>query len=145
MPEGEIHMVDKINKMEGRSDDLSYVQRLDRNDSEKRLKMLFRPEEEGRKGDEEIDAAEAIKDAYMTVNEGETTDTTSGFEDDLLLTRSKDADDKKKPAAGQGKAKADRAVEEGIKSSDDEEQEDDQQAAVQTAPKQDTVSDRASG
>jgi len=52
----------------------------------------------------------------MTVNEEETTDTTSGLEDESLLTRSEG--EKKKPVVVAEKDK--RTVEAGIKSSDDE-------------------------
>ena len=46
MPEAEVFMVDQLSKMEGRMDDMSYVQRMEREDTEKRMNMLFRPEDE---------------------------------------------------------------------------------------------------
>jgi hypothetical protein len=69
-----------------------------------------------------------LKEAYMTVNEDETTDTTSGLEDEGLLTRSKEGS---KLAAEEG-TKSKRAVQEGIKSSDDESEA--QEVAAKKAP-----------
>ena len=45
--------------------------------------MLFKPDEAGKDQDDELDLA------YETVNEGETTDTTSGVEDEALLASTK--------------------------------------------------------
>jgi len=61
---------------------------MERSGVDKRLKMLFKPDEDA--AGQDFDAAEALKEAYMTVNEDETTDTTSGLEDESLLTRSKE-------------------------------------------------------
>jgi len=87
MPEGEVHMIDELNSMEGRTEDQSYASRVENDDVAKRLKMLFKPEDADSK-DSDFDAAEAVKEAYETVNEGETTDTTSGIDDDSLMQRS---------------------------------------------------------
>ena len=64
-----------------------------------------------------------MKEAYMTVSEGETTDTTSGPDEDNLMMRSDDAKPTKKASIKQAKTGS---VEEGIKSSDDEAVEDEQ-------------------
>ena len=86
MPEAEVFMVDQLSKMEGRMDDMSYVQRMERNETEKRMNMLFRPD--GEKEAASFDASEVLDEAYETVNEGDTTDTTSGLDDDALTARS---------------------------------------------------------
>lgn len=111
MPEAEVHMVDQLAGMEGRVDDLSYVQKMERDDVSKRLKMLFKPDEDVEAP--EFDPNEALNDAYETVNEGETTDTTSGIDTEgQLATRQTDRD-------GAGDAKKGK-VQEGIMSSSDE-------------------------
>ena len=46
MPEAEVHMVDQLSKMEGRLPDESYSRMLERDDVSKRLKMLFKPDEQ---------------------------------------------------------------------------------------------------
>ena len=113
--------------MEGRQDDLSYVQLMEKDDTAKRMKMLFKPDEaEGAAEEGGYDATEALNDAYETVNEGETTDTTSGLDDDALFSRSEDpntATTKREVATEKAaKVKVAPVVEEGIKSSDDEEE-----------------------
>ena len=128
MPESEVHMIDSLSKMEGRVDDLSYVQQMERNDVDKRLRMLFKPGED--QSSKDFDAAEALKEAYMTVNEDETTDTTSGIEDESLLTRKEG--EKKKPVEAAEKPK--RTVEAGIKSSDDEDAGEAQTAVSEKSP-----------
>ena len=128
MPESEVHMIDSLSKMEGRVDDLSYVQQMERNDVDKRLRMLFKPGEN--QSGKDFDAAEALKEAYMTVNEDETTDTTSGIEDESLLTRKEG--EKKKPVEAAEKPK--RTVEAGIKSSDDEDAGEAQTAVSEKSP-----------
>lgn len=128
MPESEVHMIDSLSKMEGRVDDLSYVQQMERNDVDKRLRMLFKPGED--QSGKDFDAAEALKEAYMTVNEDETTDTTSGIEDESLLTRKEG--EKKKPVEAAEKPK--RTVEAGIKSSDDEDAGEAQTAVSEKSP-----------
>ena len=91
MPEAEVHMVDQLAGMEGRVDDLSYVQKLERDDVSKRLKMLFKPDEDVETP--AFDPNEALNDAYETVNEGDTTDTTSGIDTEgQLATRQTDRD-----------------------------------------------------
>lgn len=57
----------------------------------------------------------------MTVSEAETTDTTSGLDDESLMARSQE--DRRAPVkqGNAASAKPKRAVEEGIKSSDEEE------------------------
>lgn len=87
MPEAEVHMIDELHSMEGRTEDQSYASRVENDDVAKRLKMLFKPEDADSK-DKDFDAAEAVNEAYETVNEGETTDTTSGIDDDSLMERS---------------------------------------------------------
>ena len=47
MPEAEVHMIDHLSKMEGRMPEESYSRTLARDDVQKRLKMLFKPDEEG--------------------------------------------------------------------------------------------------
>ena len=83
MPEIEVQMIEHISKMEGRLPDDSYTRMLDNDGASKRLKMLFKPDEAAKDQDEELDLA------YETVNEGETTDTTSGVEDEALLASTK--------------------------------------------------------
>lgn len=125
MPEGEVHMVDQLSSMEGRLDDLSYVQLMEKDETAKRMKMLFKPDDaEGAADQGEFDAAEALNEAYETVNEGDTTDTTSGLDGDALLSRNDpDAETKKRQVSNvkSTKTKTAPAVEEGIKSSDDDE------------------------
>ena len=89
MPEAEVFMVDQLSKMEGRMDDMSYVQRMEREDTEKRMNMLFRPEDEQEAA--KFDANEVLDEAYETVEEGLTTDTTSGLDEDSLTARSQGA------------------------------------------------------
>ena len=48
------------------------------------MKMLFKPED-GTSKTPDFDAAEALQEAYETVNEGDTTDTTSGIDTEGLL------------------------------------------------------------
>jgi hypothetical protein len=81
--------------MEGRDDDYSYVKTMERDDVNKRLKMLFKPDEQeptsshSQDSSAKQDDSDTLKEAYETVNEGETTDTTSGVEDETLLQRTK--------------------------------------------------------
>jgi len=82
--------------------------------------MLFKPEDEDSQGNDDFDAAEALNEAYETVNEGETTDTTSGIDEDGLIERTKPKSAQSKEADAKAKASK-KDVEEGIKSSDDEE------------------------
>jgi len=57
----------------------------------KRLKMLFKPDEDIETAT--FDANEALNEEYETVNEGDTTDTTSGMDTEgLLVTRKIDSD-----------------------------------------------------
>lgn len=86
MPEAEVFMVDHLSNMEGRMDDMSYVQRMERDETEKRMNMLFRPD--GEKEAASFDANSVLDEAYETVNEGNTTDTSSGLDGDSLLARS---------------------------------------------------------
>ena len=79
--------------------------------------MLFSPDQVGSKEDE-FDASEAIKDAYETVNEGMTTDTTSAVDEDDLMTRSSAVGTTKVPQVSKSK----KMVDEGIKSSDDDDE-----------------------
>ena len=120
MPEAEVHMIDQLSQMEGRDEDYSYAQTMERDDVTKRLKMLFKPEDEDSQGNGDFDAAEALNEAYETVNEGETTDTTSGIDEDGLIERTKPKSAQSKEADAKAKASK-KDVEEGIKSSDDEE------------------------
>lgn len=120
MPEAEVHMIDQLSQMEGRDEDYSYAQTMERDDVTKRLKMLFKPEDEDSQGNDDFDAAEALNEAYETVNEGETTDTTSGIDEDGLIERTKPKSAQSKEADAKAKASK-KDVEEGIKSSDDEE------------------------
>lgn len=120
MPEAEVHMIDQLSQMEGRDEDYSYAQTMERDDVTKRLKMLFKPEDEDSQGNDDFDAAEALNEAYETVNEGETTDTTSGIDEDGLIERTKPKSAQSMEADAKAKASK-KDVEEGIKSSDDEE------------------------
>ena len=45
MPEGEVHMMEKMHQLDSDIDDLSYVKRMERDNVQKRLKMLFNPDE----------------------------------------------------------------------------------------------------
>ena len=56
MPEGQVHIMDQVAQMEGRMDDLSYVKLMERDNQEKRLKMLFKDDDdEDGEGDKEAD------------------------------------------------------------------------------------------
>ncbi len=89
MPEAEVHMIDQLSQMESRDDDYSYVNSMERQDVNKRLKMLFKPDEQSGDKATDIDEAGILNEEYETVNEGDTTDTTSGVDDDALLARTK--------------------------------------------------------
>ena len=55
--------------------------------------MLFKPDGSP-KTDKEFEADEVMQEAYETVNEGETTDTTSAIDEDGLLMRQSDGTNK---------------------------------------------------
>jgi len=111
-------MIDKLQKMEGRLDEDSYVRMSERDDVSKRLKMLFKPEELAEQQASKLDQSEALEKAYETVNEDETTDTTSGLDDESLIKRTKHVGVKQAlSSSAKGPMKV---VEEGIKSSDEE-------------------------
>ena len=93
MPEGEVHMIDQLHEMEGRPEEQSYTARSEADDIQKRLKMLFKPDGSP-KTDKEFEADEVMQEAYETVNEGETTDTTSAIDEDGLLMRQSDGTNK---------------------------------------------------
>lgn len=82
--------------------------------------MLFKPDDSSFSNNEaaEFDASEAIKEAYETVNEGDTTDTTSGMDTEGLLAsrRTDKAADQEQTAATRTSASGSK-IEEGIKSS----------------------------
>ena len=117
MPEAEVNLIEHLGKMEGRMPEDSYSRMLENDDVSKRLKMLFKPEDGGK-----VDNQDELDRAYETVNEGETTDTTSGVDDEALVASTRRMDT---GAAQQASAAVDapaKAVEEGIKSSDEEEE-----------------------
>mmetsp|Transcript_31294 Transcript_31294/g.41410 ORF Transcript_31294/g.41410 Transcript_31294/m.41410 type:complete len:131 (-) Transcript_31294:895-1287(-) len=119
MPEAEVHMLEQISQMEGRLPEESYGRMMKSEDVSKRLKMLFKPEDH--KPAESVQSEDALDQDYQTVNEDETTDTTSGVEDEALLAGTRrvapEAISEIEKAASMKKA-----VEEGIKSSDEEEE-----------------------
>jgi len=122
MPEVEVHMIDHLSKMEGRLPDDSYARMTENDDLSKRLKMLFKPED----GEREDAHNDELEKAYETVNEGDTTDTTSGIDDEAALASTKRMDNSSTATQVTTAASSDgpkKAVEEGIKSSDDEEEE----------------------
>ena len=55
--------------------------------------MLFKPDGSP-KTDKEFEADEVMQEAYETVNESETTDTTSAIDEDGLLMRQSDGTNK---------------------------------------------------
>lgn len=113
MPEIEVQMIEHLSQMEGRLPDESYVRMMENDDVSKRLKMLFKPED-GEKTDGQDDELDR---AYETVNEGETTDTTSGIDDEALLASTKRMDVNVAGAQTKSAAPQDgpqKAVEEGI-------------------------------
>lgn len=119
MPEAELQMIDHLKNMEGRLPDESYARVLERDDASKRLKMLFKPDEP--ESGEKKDANENVNLAYESVNEGDTTDTTTGLDDDesLIASTKRLAPETAKTQSTLFK-KSKKAVEEGIKSSDEE-------------------------
>ena len=107
-----------MSKINPDMDELSYANRENQKDVEKRIQMLFHPEQS------EDGSADPIKEAYETVNEDETTDTTDGPDDDVLNARTSEAK-RQFSAADRNTSKSTepkKAVEEGIKSSDEEEE-----------------------
>ena len=80
--------------------------------------MLFKPDS---KDEADFDADQAVKEAYETVNEGDTTDTTSGLDGESLEVRALGTT--RKSMEAKSEQKSSKAVEEGIKSSDEEEPE----------------------
>ena len=82
--------------------------------------MLFGPEakEKFEREVKGLDSDTLAKD-YETVNEGDTTDTTEAFDNEILLTRTgKD----NKVSSEEKKKQSKKAVEEGIKSSSDDDE-----------------------
>ena len=132
MPEAEVFMVDHLSNMEGRMDDMSYVQRMERDETEKRMNMLFRPD--GEKEAASFDANSVLDEAYETVNEGNTTDTSSGLDGDSLLARSQGATKIQQETTAEKSAsklfQPKKIVEEGIMSSSDGEEQE-----TETAPR----------
>ena len=147
MPEGQVHIMDQVAQMEGRMDDLSYVKLMERDNQEKRLKMLFKDDDdEDGEGDKEADFDEdqAMKEAYETVNEGETTDTTSGLDGESLEARAIGLTTKQtesqQPASTSNSGS--KVVEEGIKSSDEEGDEGAAQPDLEAAATAEQVQDK---
>ena len=80
MPESEMNFILMMEKMDIRPQDVAYTTRLHDADVATRLNMLF-----GK--DQELDETEAADADYETVNEGNTTDTTSGLDEDQIQSR----------------------------------------------------------
>ena len=80
MPEAQLNFVELLEKMDIRPDQMAYKNRMTESDIATRLNMLFG------KG-QGIDETEAASADYETVNEGSTTDTTSGLDEDTVRSR----------------------------------------------------------
>ena len=76
MSEAETNLLEAISQMDARPQSLTLKNRGEQKNLENRLNMLFGEDLES-KGQNEQDA---LNEAYKTVNEGLTTDTTSGDE-----------------------------------------------------------------
>ena len=102
--------------------------------------MLFKPDSDAvSDGAPSFDANEALEEAYETVNEGETTDTTSGLDTEGLLDARKQS--ASSSSAGQtanaswkDASKEARLQEGGIKSSSDSEAEESGGSKTASAP-----------
>ena len=80
MPEAQLNFVELLEKMDIRPEQMAYKNRMSESDIATRLNMLFG------KG-QGIDESEAASADYETVNEGSTTDTTSGLDEDTVRSR----------------------------------------------------------
>ena len=80
LPEGQLNFMNLLEKLDLKPDEVAYKNRMRESDVANRLNMLFG---EGSKIDE-TDAAEAD---YETVNEGSTSDTSSGIDEENLVKR----------------------------------------------------------
>ena len=109
MSEAETNLLEAISQMDARPQSLTLKSRGEQKNLENRLNMLFGEDLEN-KGQNEQDA---LNEAYKTVNEGLTTDTTSGDEFESSL-------EKKIKGAGVEEQKPAKQVQEGILSSDEE-------------------------
>ena len=109
MSEAETNLLEAISQMDARPQSLTLKNRGEQKNLENRLNMLFGEDLEN-KGQNEQDA---LNEAYKTVNEGLTTDTTSGDEFESSL-------EKKIKGAAVEEQKPAKQVQEGILSSDEE-------------------------
>ena len=129
MPEAEMQLLESIEQMAHRPEDISLAARRQKDLHEKRLKMLFGPEAKDKfeRESKGLDEDTTLEKDYETVNEGDTTDTTEAFDNESLLARKGKDDNVVKE-----EKKAKKAVEEGIKSSSDGEDEGEEAAAAET-------------
>lgn len=80
MPENQLKFVQLLEKMDIRPEEIAYKTRMKESDVANRLNMLFG------KG-QAVDDKQATDAAYETVNEGNTTDTTSGLDEESIVNR----------------------------------------------------------
>ena len=137
MPEYEANLMEAMSQVDARPEELAYGAKMEKADMEKRLNMLFG--EKGRDGVEDADRdeqdAEAVKEDYETVNEGMTTDTTSGSDHESAVLAQAKAEAEPKSASSQPVKR----VEEGIQSSDEEEDAAEAQSELDSSAQQPTA------
>ena len=119
MPEYETNMLEAMSQLDVRPEEVAYGAKLESADMEKRLTMLFGDKsQEGAVGGEAEDQDKrAVNEEYETVNEGMTTDTTSGSDHESAILAQAKKEAEPKGASSQPVKR----VEEGIQSSDEEE------------------------
>ena len=81
MPESQLNFVEMLEKIDMRPDSVAYKSRMKEQDIAERLNMLFGSD------DKKLDSQKAADIDYETVNEGNTTDTTSGIDEETLVRR----------------------------------------------------------
>ena len=73
-----------LEKIDVRPDSVAYRNRMKEHDIATRLNMLFGKDGKG------VDEEKAAEAGYETVNEGFTTDTTSGIDEETIVARHED-------------------------------------------------------
>jgi hypothetical protein len=85
MADSEVNIIDAVNKSEARPEDESFATKTEERDIRNRMDILFGRDTEGKKLQKSV-ISNGGEEAYETVNEGLTTDTTEASEKNFKRT-----------------------------------------------------------
>lgn len=92
MPDSEVNIIDAVNRSEARPEDESFAAKTEERDIKNRMDILFGRDNENQKLQKSV-VGNGEEDAYQTVNEGQTTDTTEASEKNFKRETLFDDDD----------------------------------------------------